>query len=181
MKKNILITGSTDGIGKLAAIRLAKEGHVVYVHGRNPEKLAAVVAEIKQASANETVKGFVADFSDLDSVRQMAQQMNAEVSKIDVLINNAGIFNSAASRNKDGLDIRMVVNYLAPYVLTNALMPLLSRLLMAISSSSLETMTLIPIPILNVVNRSSIGKSNLENISLKIGLTSSREGKELLS
>ena len=123
--KTILITGSTDGIGKLAAIQLAKEGHILYLHGRNATKLSAVIAEIKELSKNESVKGFVADFSDLDAVRNMAQQIKVEVSKIDVLINNAGVFNSPQQQNKDGLDMRYVVNYLAPYLLTNDLLPLL--------------------------------------------------------
>ncbi|WP_406656903.1 SDR family NAD(P)-dependent oxidoreductase [Methanolobus sp. ZRKC2] len=127
MKKTILITGSTDGIGKLTAIKLAKEGHTIYIHGRNPEKVRGVVSEIKTTTKNEKVKGFVADFSDLDSVKQMAEQIKKEISKIDVLINNAGVYSSSPSRNKDGLDVRFVVNYLAPYLLTNKLIPLLKK------------------------------------------------------
>lgn len=127
MKKTILITGSTDGIGKLAAIKLAKDGHEIYLHGRNEEKLSKVISEIKSLANNENVKGFVADFSDMDAVKQMAQQINKEVSKIDVLINNAGVFKSPTAQNKDGLDIRLVVNYLAPYLLTKELIPLLNK------------------------------------------------------
>lgn len=129
MKKHILITGSTDGIGKLAAINLAKEGHFIYIHGRHPEKTAAVIAEIKEVSKNQNIKGFVADFSDLAAVRQMAQQINADVDvpKIDVLINNAGVLKSPMSHNDDGIDLRFAVNYLAPYLLTKELMPLLKR------------------------------------------------------
>ena len=63
MSKTILITGSTDGIGKLTAIKLAKEGHSIYIHGRNETKLKTVIAEIKEASNNQQIKGFVADFS----------------------------------------------------------------------------------------------------------------------
>jgi len=127
MKKTILITGSTDGIGKLAATKLANEGHEVYLHGRNGEKLAKVITEIKAQTNNENIKGFTADFSDLEAVKQMAQQANSELSKIDVLINNAGVFNSPTALNKDGLDLRLVVNYLAPYLLTDALIPLLNK------------------------------------------------------
>lgn len=125
MKKVIFITGSTDGIGKLAAIQLAKKGHEIYLHGRNPQKLEGVIQELKTSSNNENIKGFAADFSDLGAVKEMAASILATVPQIDVLINNAGIFNSKVSHNSDGLDIRMVVNYLAPYVLTEALMPLL--------------------------------------------------------
>ncbi|WP_432410034.1 SDR family NAD(P)-dependent oxidoreductase [Rasiella sp. SM2506] len=127
MKKTILITGSTDGIGKLTALKLAKEGHTIYVHGRNDTKLQSVISEIKEASNNNNIKGFVADFSDLEAVSRMAEQITTEVPKIDVLINNAGIFKSKVSQNKNGLDIRMVVNYLAPYVLTNAILPILKK------------------------------------------------------
>lgn len=125
MKKTILITGSTDGIGKLAAIKLAKDGHEIYLHGRNSEKLNRVIAEVKAASKNENVRGFVADFSDLEAVKNMAKEVNNSLPKIDVLINNAGVFKSPVVKNKAGLDMRFVVNYFAPYLLTNALLPLL--------------------------------------------------------
>ncbi len=127
MTKTILITGSTDGIGKLTAEKLAQEGHEVYLHGRNQEKLAKVVEELQKQSNNKKIKGFVADFSDLDAVRKMADQVNKELSKLDVLINNAGVYKSPVSQNKDGLDIRFVVNYLAPYLLTKTFGPLLEK------------------------------------------------------
>ena len=125
--KTVLITGSTDGIGKLVAIKLAKQGHKVYLHGRNTEKLSTVISEIKEQTKNENVKGFIADFSDLDAVKQMVHAIKREVSQIDVLINNAGIYNSSKSQNNHGLDMRFVVNYLAPFLLTNELIPLLKK------------------------------------------------------
>ncbi len=127
MKQTILITGSTDGIGKQAAEKLAKDGHQLYLHGRNAAKLAKVIAEMKAASQNDRIGGFVADLSDLDAVRQMAGQVKNELSALDVLINNAGVYKSAQQENKDGLDMRMVVNYLAPYLLTRELLPLLRQ------------------------------------------------------
>lgn len=125
MKKNILITGSTDGIGKEAAFLLARDGHQVYLHGRNAEKLSQVVEEVKQKTKNEQIKGFVADFSNLDSVLEMAKKVKAELVSLEVLINNAGVFNSPQASNQAGLDMRMVVNYLAPYLLTRELIPIL--------------------------------------------------------
>ncbi|GAA4278706.1 SDR family NAD(P)-dependent oxidoreductase [Aquimarina mytili] len=122
--KTIVITGSTDGIGKLTAIKLANNGHNVYIHGRSPEKLANVILEIKQTSNNPNIEGFAADFSNLEDVKSMADEIKAKLSKIDVLINNAGVFKSSNGHTKYG-DIRMVVNYLAPYLLTKSLMPLL--------------------------------------------------------
>lgn len=125
--KTILITGSTDGIGKLAAIKLAKEGHKLYLHGRKQEKLTKAIEEIKKESDNESVSGFLADFSDLSAVRKMTDQIKNEMTSLDVLINNAGVYNSPKPNNDDGFDIRIVVNYLAPYLLTNGLIPLLER------------------------------------------------------
>jgi len=125
--KHILITGSTDGIGKLAATKLAKKGHKVYLHGRNSDKLKNAVKEIKELARSENVSGFLADFSDLDAVKQMAHAVKSEVPQLDVLINNAGVFKSSKSQNKDGLEIRFVVNYFAPYLLTSTLIPLLQN------------------------------------------------------
>lgn len=122
MGKTIIITGSTDGIGKLTAIALAKQGHVIFVHGRSEVKVKKVIAEIKATTDNQEVKGFVADFSDLEAVKKMAKKINNEVPTIDVLINNAGIFKSNTCKNANGLDIRLTVNYLAPYTLTNAIL-----------------------------------------------------------
>ena len=127
MKKDILITGSTDGIGKLTAIKLAKEGHSIYVHGRNTEKLAAAISEISAITQNRNINGFAADFSSFDSIREMADLINKDIPKLDILINNAGIFKSSESHNRHGLDIRFAVNYLAPYILTGKLIPLLKK------------------------------------------------------
>ncbi len=125
MKKKILITGSTDGIGKLAAIKLAKDGHEIYLHGRNADKLSKVITEVKAAANNDKVKGFVADFSDLAAVKKMAQQIKQELSSLDVLINNAGVLKSPNAHNQEGFDMRFVVNYFAPYLLTKELLPTL--------------------------------------------------------
>ncbi|MEL6661041.1 MAG: SDR family NAD(P)-dependent oxidoreductase, partial [Bacteroidota bacterium] len=127
MKKHILITGSTDGIGKLAAIKLAQDGHHVILHGRKPEKLAKVLEEIRTENPAAEVAGVVADFAKLDEVRQMAKEVQDAYPKIDVLINNAGVFNSPAAQAPNGLEVRYVVNYFAPYVLTQALLPQLQQ------------------------------------------------------
>lgn len=127
MNKTILITGSTDGIGKLTAIKLANEGYTVFVHGRNAKKLSATISEIKEITNNINIDGFVADLSNLDEVKQLAIAVQEKVSKLDVLINNAGVYKSSAATNKNGLDMRYAVNYFAPYVLTNMLLPLLRK------------------------------------------------------
>ena len=127
MTKTIFITGATDGIGKLSAERMAKEEHTLYLHGRNADKLDRLCHELKEKSQNPNIFGYTADFSDLNSVKSMAQKMKKELSRIDIIINNAGVFNSPDLHNKAGLDMRFVVNYLAPFLLTQALIPLLQK------------------------------------------------------
>lgn len=119
MTKTILITGSTDGIGKLAALKMARDGHRLYLHGRNSDKLNAVIADLKKETGNGGIDGFVADFSNLHEVKKMADDINEKIDAIDVLINNAGVFKSPQVLTKEGIDIRIVVNYYAPYLLTN--------------------------------------------------------------
>ena len=125
--KTILITGSTDGIGKLAAIKLAKDGHQLLLHGRNSEKLQAIVAEINELPTAKNIHGFIADLSDFASVQRMITEISNVVLKIDVLINNAGVFNSNVPSNQNGLDLRFAVNYFAPYLLTRGVLPLLKK------------------------------------------------------
>lgn len=119
MKKTILITGSTDGIGKLAALKMAQDGHKLFLHGRSLEKLTKVITELKKKTGNDNIDGFIADFSDLNEVQRMSDEINDKVEVIDVLINNAGVFKSSHPITTEGIDIRIVVNYFAPYVLTN--------------------------------------------------------------
>lgn len=119
MKKTILVTGATDGIGLLTAQKLSSDGHTVLLHGRSPAKLEAASAQV--AGVNEV---FVADLSDLTAVRQLANDIMAKHDQLDVIINNAGVLKAPVTRTADGLDIRFVVNTLAPYVLTRALLPI---------------------------------------------------------
>lgn len=137
MKKNILITGSTNGIGKLAATKLAQLGHNVYLHGRDASKLADVIAEVKlaatqsnqQADQQINIDGFVADFAQLTDVKSMADavinKFTAAGLHLDVLINNAGVLKVANTQTTEGFDVRFVVNYFAPYLLTQALLPIM--------------------------------------------------------
>lgn len=144
MKKSISITGSTDGIGKLAAAKLAQEGHEVYLHGRS--SVSKVIIEIKTMSGNENIAGFLADFSDLSEVRRMGEEVNSKISHLDVLINNAGIFKSPVQRTKAGFDIRFAVNYLAAYLLTEQTLPLMQGVsgarIINLSSAAQETVSI---------------------------------------
>ncbi|MEM6905895.1 MAG: SDR family NAD(P)-dependent oxidoreductase [Pseudomonadota bacterium] len=114
----ILITGATDGIGRSAAELLAGAGHTLLLHGRNGEKLAAVAA----ACAPAPVECFTADFSMMAEVAALATRL-AERGAPEVIVNNAGILKASPETTADGLDIRIAVNTLAPYLLTRHLRP----------------------------------------------------------
>ena len=125
MQKIILITGSTDGIGLETAKMLVSQGHHVLIHGRNPAKLEKVELTLSSMPGAGSVESYVADLSDMDAVEAFAKSIKERHTRLDVLINNAGIFNTPSSITKDGLDIRFVVNTIAPYLLTQRLLPLI--------------------------------------------------------
>jgi NAD(P)-dependent dehydrogenase (short-subunit alcohol dehydrogenase family) len=121
--KTILITGSTDGIGLLAAKLFAARGHHVLLHGRNPDKLEAAERMLRSISGVGPVSTYQADLSDLDAVEAMARQITADHTHLDVLINNAGVFHTSTPTTPSGQDVRFVVNTIAPYLLTQLLLP----------------------------------------------------------
>lgn len=127
MQTKILITGSTDGIGLETARFLVSKGHHVVLHGRNPSKLEAVEKELGALSGDGRVEGVVADLSRLDEVESMASAVVEQHPDLDVLINNAGVLKTPQPRTDDGLDVRFVVNTVAPYLLTQRLLPALGR------------------------------------------------------
>ncbi len=126
-KQTILITGATDGIGKCAAIDLARKDAYLILHGRNKQKLDKVIKEIKFSSGNNNIQGFVADFSSMNEVRNCAKQILNKHEKIDILINNAGAGFAAPRYGKDGTELRLAVNYLAPFLFTNLLLPAIKK------------------------------------------------------
>jgi NAD(P)-dependent dehydrogenase (short-subunit alcohol dehydrogenase family) len=117
MTKTILITGATDGLGRATALALAAKGHTIIAHGRNPEKLDALKAEI-----GTDVSTVVADMSDLSQVAAMATDLKQAHDQIDVVINNAGVLKTSQPRTADGMDVRFVVNTFAPALLSNLLL-----------------------------------------------------------
>lgn len=127
MPLTILVTGSTDGIGLATARKLAALGHRVLLHGRNPAKLEDARQALTALSGGGGVEGFVADLSRRADVASLAHAVSANRTELDVLINNAGVFKTAETTTPDGLDVRFAVNTLAPYLLTQKLLPLLGR------------------------------------------------------
>lgn len=120
--KKILITGSTSGIGRETARELARLGHHVLVHGRSRDKVQHVVAELSASTTEEQVEGYVADLAKLDEVESLAAEVKEQHASLDVLIHNAGVFKTPNPRTSDGLDVRFVVNTIAPFLLTERLM-----------------------------------------------------------
>ncbi len=120
--KIILITGSTDGIGKQTAFELASMGHKVIIHGRNPQRVKTVFNEIKEQTGNSDINFVVADLSSLENVRHLAAEINSKYDMLDVLLNNAGVFSSQRELSKDGFEITFAVNHLAHFLLTNLLL-----------------------------------------------------------
>ncbi len=121
----VLVTGSTDGLGKRVAYDLAQKGATVLLHGRDPERGEAVAREIREATGNDELRYYLADFSSLEQTRRLAEEIRADHDRLDVLINNAGIFAGERTVSEDGYELTLAVNYLAPFLLTHLLVPLL--------------------------------------------------------
>ncbi|MBL1067582.1 SDR family NAD(P)-dependent oxidoreductase [Streptomyces sp. 7-21] len=129
--RTILITGSTDGLGRHLAVRLARSGGTrVIVHGRSAERAAQVRAEITRAAGEDRADVLLADLSSLRETDRLADEVTRRYDRLDVLVNNAGIGSgprgSGRSLTEDGIEARFAVNYLAGYHLTRRLLPLLT-------------------------------------------------------
>ncbi|MBE0686177.1 MAG: SDR family oxidoreductase [Anaerolineaceae bacterium] len=127
MNKTILITGATDGIGKQIAYELAIGGFHIILHGRNEEKCKQTVAELQANFPESVIEHISADFTSLSNVRRMADTIQERYDRLDVLINNAGIYNTHREINPDGFETNLTVNYLAVFVLTKNLQNLLQK------------------------------------------------------
>ncbi|MCH9695542.1 MAG: SDR family NAD(P)-dependent oxidoreductase [Gammaproteobacteria bacterium] len=129
MTKTFLVTGATDGVGRITARLIAELGHEVLVHGRTASKATDAAKKIQQETANNSVHGYHADLGDLDEVRTIAGQVLTNHPRIDGLINNAGIGPAAARGERvlstDGHELRFQVNYLSLVLLTELLLPAL--------------------------------------------------------
>ena len=117
--QTIVITGASDGIGAAAARRLSADGNTVVLVGRSAAKTAAVADELGAPY-------HLADFSDLDEVRALADTLAAAYPQIDVLANNAGGIMGPRQLTGDGFELTFQVNHLAPFLLTNRLLPVLT-------------------------------------------------------
>jgi NAD(P)-dependent dehydrogenase (short-subunit alcohol dehydrogenase family) len=126
--KTVLITGSTDGVGRYVAAKLAASGARVLIHGRDKTRAKALIEEIKQAGGGEPTF-YQADLSSLADVRRLAQAVLADHTRLDVFVSNAGIGSQnegpARQTSQDGHELRFAVNYLSGFLLAHLLLPLL--------------------------------------------------------
>ena len=123
MPPTIVITGATNGLGRLAAIGLAQQGARLVITARSPEKAEQARRDI----GTGLVDVFQGDFTRLDDVRRIGADIAGRYEHIDVLINNAGIHAFEPRTTPDGFPEMVAVNYFAPWVLTQALLPALHR------------------------------------------------------
>jgi NAD(P)-dependent dehydrogenase (short-subunit alcohol dehydrogenase family) len=126
--KTVLVTGSTDGVGRYVAAKLAAAGANVLIHGRDSERANTLTEEIRRQGHNAPIF-YQADLSSLAGARQLAQTVTAEHKRLDIFISNAGIGSRALGAERrtsaDGHELRFAVNYLSGFLLANLLLPLL--------------------------------------------------------
>ncbi|OBF60216.1 hypothetical protein A5787_19565 [Mycobacterium sp. 852002-50816_SCH5313054-b] len=122
-----LITGATDGIGKVTATALAREGHTVVLAARSEAKAATVTSEIVAATGNRDVGYLTADLRSLSQLRRLADAFAARYPRLDVLVNNAGVVMPQRVLTEDGYETTFQVNYLAQFYLTQLLLDALEK------------------------------------------------------
>ena len=127
-----LVTGATDGLGRMVAGELAARGATVHIHGRDRERGERALAEIGEQTGNDRLHLHLADLASLAEVAALADELDAELDQLHLLVNNAGIGSGLPDRRErqesaDGVELRFAVNYLAGYALTERLLELLRR------------------------------------------------------
>jgi NAD(P)-dependent dehydrogenase (short-subunit alcohol dehydrogenase family) len=127
-EQTILVTGATDGLGRALARELAARGATVLLHGRSLQRLDDTLREIAEATGNDRLRTYQADFSSLAQVRRLGREVGGDQQRLEVLVNNAGTAGvGPRQQSADGHELRLAVNYLAPFLLTGLLLPLLRR------------------------------------------------------
>lgn len=124
-QKVVFITGANSGIGKAIALRLSREGAHVIMVCRNPEKGEAARVAVARESGDHKVDLMIADLSSIEDTIRLANQVLDNYDGLDVLINNAGVILPNRKETVDGLETQFAVNYLAPFILSSLLKPLL--------------------------------------------------------
>jgi retinol dehydrogenase 14 len=123
--KTVLITGATNGIGKAAALEIAKQGANIIIVGRDKTKTESVANELGSASGNKNIEFLLADLSSQKDIHKLASDFKAKHSRLDVLVNNAGGFYGTRKTTVDGLEYTFAFNHLGYFLLTNLLLDML--------------------------------------------------------
>ena len=159
--KTVLITGSSDGLGKEVALLAARAGATVLLHGRSRAKSEPVLDEVRAAGSKDA-ELYLADLSSLEDVRRLAEEVSARHRRLDVLLNNAGVAlfgGEPRQLTADGRELHFQVNYLSHFLLTRRLLPLLEAATPA-----------------RIVNVSSLGQApvDFEDVMLEHGYSGER-------
>jgi len=117
-----LITGATEGVGKATALELISKGFTVVIAARNANKAQALIHAIQASTPDARCDFILVDLGSLHQVRELADTFRERYSRLDVLINNAGVFIPTRTETEDGYERMLQVNYLAPFLLTNLLL-----------------------------------------------------------
>ncbi|MFX1496998.1 MAG: SDR family oxidoreductase [Promethearchaeota archaeon] len=156
-EKIILITGSTDGIGYQTAIELVKSEFQVIVHGRDQEKADLTLNRIARITQRKNISAVYADLRSFNQIKEMVNKIKSKFDRLDVLINNAGVYKPERSITEEGFETTFAVNYMAPFLLTKLLMDMLKK-----SESG---------RIVNVVSRVHSNHFDFKNLQLERGYT----------
>lgn len=185
MQKNVFITGATDGIGKQSAVELCRLGYHVIIHGRSSDSVDQALDEIKAQSGKEDITGYAAEFEHLSEISDLAAKLRNSYNKLDVLINNAGIFQKKREVTGDGFEKTFQVNYLAHFLLTLLILDLLEKAEKSrvVNVSSMVHATAIDFDNLQGEQRfegsSAYGLSKLCNVLFTYKLAREKQGAKL--
>jgi NAD(P)-dependent dehydrogenase (short-subunit alcohol dehydrogenase family) len=125
--KIVLVTGSTDGIGKQTALDLAGMEATVLIHGKDTNRCSKVKEEIQQKTGNEKIYSYIADLGSFKQIHQLSRDIHSQFDRIDALINNAGVYNKKRSLSEDGYEKTFAINHLAVFCLTGLLLDLIRK------------------------------------------------------
>ena len=125
--KRVLVTGATNGVGKVSAIELARMGAEVIVVSRSEQKCQATVNEIKLETGNQNVEYMTADLSSMQAIHKLADEFHTKYDSLDVLLNNAGGFFNSRKESADGYELTLALNHLNYFLLTHLLLPNLKK------------------------------------------------------
>jgi|ETN07SMinimDraft_1059922.scaffolds.fasta_scaffold01650_3 NAD(P)-dependent dehydrogenase (short-subunit alcohol dehydrogenase family) len=124
--KICLVTGATNGIGRVTALELAHMGANVVIVGRDPARCALTAADLREESGNPDVDFLVADLSSQEDIRRLADEFKERHQRLDVLVNNAGAIHMSRRKSVDGIEMTFALNHLSYFLLTNLLLDVLS-------------------------------------------------------